>query len=68
MEEVEKLKKDNERLEKENKELKEKLSKYTNPERLKRFYENNRTMINEKRRDYSKEYSKEYYKRKKEEK
>lgn len=56
MEEIEKLRKENEELKEVINKLKENLSKYTNPERLKRFYENNKDRIKEKRRErYKKE-------------
>lgn len=44
--------------------LKEQLSKYTNPDRYKKYYEANKQKINESR----KEYLKEYYQKKKIEK
>lgn len=56
MEEIGKLRKENEELKEVINKLKENLSKYTNPERLKRFYENNKDRIKEKRRErYKKE-------------
>lgn len=48
-------------LEEENKELKERLKKYTNPASYKIYYEANKEKINEKRRDYAREY---YHKKK----
>jgi len=46
---MEELKNENETLKKENQELKEKLSKYTNPIFAKNYYENNKEKVLEKR-------------------
>lgn len=43
-------------LEEENEQLKQQLSKYTNPPSYKKYYEANKDKINEKRKIYSKEY------------
>lgn len=48
-------------LEEEIVQLKERLSKYTNPASYKKYYESNKEKINEKRRDYAREY---YHKKK----
>ena len=55
---------ENKQLKLENKLLKEQLSKYTNPERYKKYYEANREKLNEKQRIYAKKY----YEKKKQEK
>lgn len=46
---MEELKNENETLKKENQELKERLSKYSNPDRTKKYYENNKEKLLEKR-------------------
>lgn len=46
---MEELRKENEELKKENQELKERLNKYTNPDRTKKYYENNKEKLLEKR-------------------
>jgi len=56
---MEELRKENEELKKENQELKERLSKYANPPRAKKFYENNKERIAAIR-------SEKYYKKKEE--
>lgn len=48
-------------LQKENEQLKQQLSKYTNPDRNKKYQERNKEKILE----YAKEYSKNYYEKKK---
>jgi valyl-tRNA synthetase len=48
-------------LQKENEQLKQQLSKYTNPNRNKKYQERNKEKILE----YAKEYSKKYYEKKK---
>lgn len=48
-------------LQKENEQLKQQLSKYTNPDRNKKYQERNKDKILE----YAKEYSKKYYEKKK---
>jgi hypothetical protein len=45
-------------LEEEIEQLKLQLSKYTNPQRYKEYYEKNKDIINEKKRIYAKEYYK----------
>ena len=53
---MEELIKENEELKKENAELKERLSKYTNPDRTKKYYEANKAKLLEKRSErYKKE-------------
>jgi len=46
---MEELKNENDELKKENQELKERLSKYSNPDRTKKYYENNKEKLLEKR-------------------
>jgi hypothetical protein len=55
---VEQLKAENILLREEVEQLKEKLKKYTAPERSKKYYENHKEEIKDKRADYNKEYSK----------
>lgn len=67
METLEELKNENEKLQKEVDELKTKLSKYTNPERNKRYYEKNKEKViqnsKKSRKKISKEKIKEYNRR-----
>jgi len=55
---VEQLKAENILLREEVEQLKEKLKKYTAPVRSKKYYENHKEEIKEKRSEYNKEYSK----------
>lgn len=67
------LKKNNDNIIIENKQLIEHLQKYTAPKRSKKYYENNKEIINQKTKDYHKnlspekikEYSKRAYEKKK---
>ena len=71
--EYNKLKKNNDNIIIENKQLIEHLQKYTAPERSKKYYKNNKEIINQKTKDYHKnlspekikEYSKSAYEKKK---
>jgi hypothetical protein len=54
-----KLKKDNDMLNNENVILKEKLKKYTNPQRNKKYYENHKEEISKANAEYRKNLSKE---------
>ena len=56
---MEELKKENEELKLQIKELQEHLDKYTKPERNKRFYENHKDEIKQKNYEYRKKVSKE---------
>jgi hypothetical protein len=49
---IEILKKENKELQEKNQELQERLVKYTNPERVKKYHERNKEVISEKKKEW----------------